>query len=224
METTAFALRDVKLAVDPAAMSFEGYGAVFGNVDSYGDVIAPGAFRDTLDAARKTGLWPAMLSQHGGFLGGDSQTPVGVWTAMEEDSIGLKVAGQLAPTARGQEIHALLKMQPRPAFNGLSIGFIAKKWSVRTRPEEPRRTLEAVDLMEVSLVTFPANGKARVTDVKAAEHLTRREFEALLREKLGFSRAQAERVSADGHKGLSPRDAEPGSLAEIIRRNIATLS
>ncbi len=44
-----------------------GYGAAFGNVDSYGDVIAPGAFRKTI-ADSKSGAvaYPATLLQHGG--------------------------------------------------------------------------------------------------------------------------------------------------------------
>ena len=43
-------------------MEFSGYGAVFNNVDSYGDLIVPGAFTKFL-ADVKSGLqnWPAML-------------------------------------------------------------------------------------------------------------------------------------------------------------------
>ena len=48
-------------------------------------------------------------------------------------------------------------------LDGLSIGFRTKKFTMGTKPNEPRRTLEEIDLMEVSIVTFPANGKARVS-------------------------------------------------------------
>ena len=66
IERASFGLREVKLAPpETEGMTFEGYGAVFGNVDSYGDVIQPGAFADTLAAAHKSGTWPAMLLQHG---------------------------------------------------------------------------------------------------------------------------------------------------------------
>lgn len=178
---------EVKFDSGSEAMSFSGYGARFGNVDAYGDVIAPGAFEKTLKDARSSGNWPAMLLQHGSFLGGDDNMPVGVWTEMREDSKGLYVEGQLAPTARGKDAYTLLKMSPRPAISGMSIGYRPVEWSMRAKPEDPRRTLKAVELLEVSLVTFPANGKARVEAVKSADEIkTIREFEDFLRDVGGY--------------------------------------
>lgn len=194
IERASFGLRELKLAPpDSNDMTFEGYGAVFGNVDSYGDVIQPGAFAETLAAAQKSGIWPAMLLQHGGWgMGAEDMTPIGIWTSMAEDGIGLKVSGKLADTARGREAYALLKMEPRPAITGLSIGYIAKEWSQRSKPEEPRRTLKKVDLMEVSLVTFPANGKARISAVKSLDEIASlADAEAFLREVGWLSKSQA---------------------------------
>ena len=64
-----FALRDVKFAAADGAeaMTFKGYGAIFGNVDSYGDVIVQGAFKRTLRDAKRDNNLPAMLLQHGGW-------------------------------------------------------------------------------------------------------------------------------------------------------------
>jgi HK97 family phage prohead protease len=221
MNNLACQLAEVKFAGNESDMSFSGYGAVFGNVDSYGDVIASGAFADTLSRAKSTNDWPAMLAQHGSFLGGGDNTPVGLWTSMHEDSKGLVVEGKLAPTPRGQELYALMKMQPRPAINGLSIGYVAKEWSVRSRPEEPRRTLKKVDLMEVSIVTMPANPKARVTQVKSV-----RDFEAFLRDVGGFSAAQAKAIASSGFKSIEAmRDAGDGQeVGESIDRLISTLT
>ena len=80
-------LIELKLAGASADdMTFSGYGAVFGNVDTYGDVIAKGAFMDTIKEAKASGLWPAMLSQHGGYgLSADDNNPIGVYTEMRED-------------------------------------------------------------------------------------------------------------------------------------------
>ena len=217
-------LIELKLAgAETAEMAFSGYGAVFGNLDSYGDVIQKGAFAATLREAKKSGNWPAMLMQHGGWaMGADDMTPVGIWTAMEEDDIGLKVEGKLADTARGREAYGLLKMTPRPAITGLSIGYIAKEWTMGSKPEEPRRTLKKLELMEVSLVTFPANGKARVSQVKNG--LTIREAERALRD-VGFSQTEAKAILAGGFKAMPQRDAEDyGELAELIRRNTAILN
>jgi phage head maturation protease len=52
-----------------------GYGSVFGNVDSYGDIVAKGAFKKTiLDSKTAVTSWPAMLLQHGG-TSVDDRTP-----------------------------------------------------------------------------------------------------------------------------------------------------
>ena len=192
-------------------MSFSGYGAYFGNVDSYGDVIAPGAFRKTLAKARKSNVWPAMLLQHGSFLGGDDNMPVGVWTDMREDDKGLWVEGRLADTQRGRDAYQLLKMQPRPALSGMSIGYRPVEWKLAQSDDEPRRTIKSLELFEVSLVTFPANDDARVEAVKfklAHGQLPDiREFEKLLRE-AGFSKTQAAVVAGHGLPELLRREAE----------------
>lgn len=225
MERMAVGLRDLKLADAGAEMIFSGYGAVFGNVDSYGDVISPGAFADTLASARKTGQWPAMLSQHGGWgMSADDMMPIGIWTELAEDGHGLKVTGKLADTPRGRDAYALLKMDPRPAIDGLSIGYIAKAFEARTKPDEPRRKLTMIDLFEISLVTFPANPKARLTGVKAAGDMTIREFEGFLRDAGGFSAAAAKAIAASGYKAAQPRDeGAADDLAALLRRNIHTL-
>lgn len=213
---------EIKLAVDDTAeMTFGGYGAVFGNVDSYGDVIAPGAFAKSLAEMHKSGQWPAMLLQHGGWgVNADDLNPIGIWTEMAEDGVGLKVTGKLADTPRGREMYALMKMEPRPAINGLSIGYIPKKWTQRSKPEDPRRTLEEVELLEVSPVTFPANGKARVASVKAAG-LTERELERLLTQDAGMSRSEARALMRHGAAGLKAMQDAGGESTEELAELVA---
>lgn len=159
----------------------EGYGSVFGVRDNYDDVIAKGAFVQSLKDHRAAGTMPAMLWQH------DADKPIGVWTEMVEDEKGLRIKGQLAmETVKGKEAHALLKMG---ALNGLSIGFMSKEWAYDRDTEV--RTLTAIDLWEVSLVTFPANEKARVTNVKSADELQApKDAEKVLRD-AGFSKSDA---------------------------------
>lgn len=225
---------EIKLAeggVDEKAGTFSGYGAVFGNVDSYGDVIERGAFGDTLSAWKARGKLPPMLLQHGGgMLGGtaDDMLPVGQWLSMEENSKGLKVEGKLfaLETQRGQYLYEGLKSG---VLDGLSIGYRAVKWSMRTKPDEPRRKLEAVDLLELSIVTFPANPKARITAAKSIADLTIRDVEeALERGTLpSLTAREAKALLSGGFKALkSVRDAGPldAEIAAQLRRNIATLS
>ena len=210
MERATIALGEVKLAGEADAMTFEGYGAVFGNTDSYGDAIAAGAFADTLATARKSGRWPVMLAQHGGMgLSAEDMMPIGVWTDMAEDGKGLWVQGKLADTTRGREAYALMKMSPRPAIDGLSIGYVAKKFTMGSKPGEPRRKLEAVDLVEISLVTMPANPKARVSAVKTFDPQVLRAIEAELKKELDVSNAAAVKAVAIMKKHLRDGGGEP---------------
>ncbi len=217
MDRMLVPFREVKFAA-PDSMEFSGYGAAFGNIDSYGDVIAPGAFGETLHKSQTSGIWPAMLSQHGGMgLTAEDMTPVGVWAELAEDGNGLISKGVLAPTVRGHELHTLMKMKPRPAIDGLSIGYIAKKWTPRSKPDEPRRVLHEVDLMEISLVTFPANGKARITGVKSIGD-NERDIERWLMQDAGLSRKEARIVLNSGFKSLlATQDAgdQSSELAEL---------
>lgn len=208
---------EIKLAGAEAggAMTFTGYGAVFGNTDSYGDVIVQGAFKKTIKESKSTKQWPAMLLQHGGWgLGADDMTPIGIWTELVEDDTGLYVAGKLADTPRGREIHTLMKMDPRPAINGLSIGYLPIRWKNRANPDEPRRTLEEVKLLEISPVTFPANPKARIKDVKTIEQFSNlADAERFLRDACGLSRREAV-AFVSRIKGLGQSESD-GGLTEL---------
>lgn len=231
MNRLACALTEIKLAPPDTSgvetMSFEGYGAAFGNVDSYGDVIEPGAFAMFL-SDMKSGKqpWPAMLSQHGGWgMSADDMTPIGVWTDLVEDGAGLKVTGKLADTPRGREFYALMKMSPRPAIDGLSIGYVAKEFEPRSKPEDPRRRLKRIDLMEISPVTFPANRNARVASVKSLDELgTLSEIEDFLREAGGFSRNEAKHLIAR-IKSATPREAadDLAQLTAALSKNATLL-
>lgn len=205
--------------VDEKTGTFEGYGAVFGNIDAYGDVIQKGAFRATLKEWRKARSLPPMLVQHGGWMMTDMDAlPVGKWDEMEEDDTGLRVKGRLInlDTERGKNIYGAMR---EGVLDGMSIGYRAKEFTYGTKPDEPRRTLKAVDLVEVSIVTFPANGRARVDAVKAAS-LTERDMERMLTQDAGLSRSVARRLMAGGYDAVKAmRDAGDGmdDIAALLR-------
>lgn len=191
--------------------TIEGYGSVFGNVDSYGDIVVAGAFDRTLAEAKDAGRLPAMLWQH------NPDEPIGVWTEMRQDKKGLVVKGRLADTQRGREALELIKMG---ALSGLSIGYSTIK---STFDEQTGiRSLLDLDLWEVSPVTFPANGAARITSAKSIS--TERDFEAFLREQ-GFSRSEAERITLHGFKAKQgdPADADSGVQGEPADSELLTL-
>lgn len=223
----------VKFAPDDAGTkvgTFSGYGAVFGNKDSYGDVIQKGAFKATLKDWRTKKRFPPMLLQHGGgFFGGSSDdlVPIGKWTSMEEDDTGLLVEGELLglSTDRGTYIYEGMKAG---VLDGMSIGYIAREVAYGKNPEDPPRTLKKLDLVELSVVTFPANDEARIEDVKATD-VTERDFERWLMRDAGFTRSEAIVVINEGFKALrrSTRDAgraEADLIAEVVRSAKATIS
>lgn len=219
---------EVKFAadeIDAKTGDFAGYASVFGNVDSHGDVIPPGAFRETLSEWETRGRLPAMKLMHGTALNpftGDD-LPIGKWLEMREDGRGLFVKGKLSglDTDHGRRIHGLMR---DGILDGLSIGFKTKRATKLTGPA--KRQLDAVALFEVSLVDDPSNDRARLTDVKSADRIkTIREFEDFLRDVGGYSNAAAKAIAAGGFKAADPRDEDDASaIAALLRRNTQLLS
>lgn len=220
-----FAPLEVKFADGDgaAAGSFEGYGAVFGNVDAYGDVIVKGAFKETLREWKKVKRLPPMLVQHGGWGMTDSDgLPIGKWEEMEEDDSGLRVKGRLInlDTERGKALYGAMK---EGVLDGMSIGYRAKEFELGTKPDEPRRKLKKIDLMELSVVTFPANGAARVSAIKSAGSIrTIREFEDFLRDEGGYSHAAAKAIALGGFKASDPRDEDEASDWRISAESVVS--
>lgn len=178
---------EIKRAPDSEGR-FEGYAAVFNNVDGGGDVIAPGAFTKTLGRRM-----PKMLWQH------DPREVIGKWESVEQDDNGLFVKGRVFQNIpRGAEALTLLK---EGELDGMSIGYR----TIKATDEGRQRKLIELDMWEVSLVTFPMNEKARVTAVKSIN--TERDFEQFLRD-AGFSRKEAAAITLHGYKAKDgQRDA-----------------
>lgn len=214
----SFEIKFDATGVDEKTGTFEGYGAVFGNIDSYGDVIVKGAFKGSLKDWKKAKSLPPMLVQHGGWMMTDMDAlPIGKWEEMEEDDTGLRVKGRLInlDTERGKQIYGAMR---EGVLDGMSIGYRAKEFTYGTKPDEPRRTLKAIDLVEVSVVTFPANGKARVDAVKG-EGLSRRELERRLTQDAELPRSVARQLMAGGFEAIKAmQDAgDEGDLSDLAR-------
>lgn len=213
------ALLDIK-ALDGDKGQFEGYASTFGGEpDSYGDIIAPGAYADSLAAHAAKGTMPKMFWQH------DAREPIGKWLAASEDGKGLLVKGQLnMGVQRAREAYELLKAGD---IDGLSIGYRIRGYEV----DEERNiwTLTKLDLHEVSIVSIGANENATIDGVKserksheileklrAGDRLTEREFEHLLKGTFDFSNSQAERAARVHLKGQGEPD-KAASAQDFLR-------
>jgi phage head maturation protease len=139
-----------------------------------------------------------------------------VWKDLAEDKKGLYAKGQLLidDSAQAKEAYGLLKAG---AVDGLSIGYRV----IEAAPHPDKNgvlQLKKLDLMEGSIVTFPANERAKVDSVKhilaAGEVPTVRQFEELLRE-AGFSKSLAAAIATKAAPHLR---GDPASEATIPRR------
>lgn len=189
---------------------FEGYGAVFGNIDRGGDIIDPGAFKKSLDHMNTIGVDAVPMYYNHDRAGGS----IGVWTEVCEDNKGLSVKGKLIglDTEFGKMNLARLK---EGAIRGLSIGYRVPPGGSKYDEVKGKRCrrLKQIDLSEVSLVDDPMNPMAKVNFQKsmfidAQEIKTVRQFESFLRENLGWSRAKACAVAERGFKVVQTEEAK----------------
>jgi HK97 family phage prohead protease len=192
---------ELKEAANGKGWKITGYGSVFGNKDSYGEVVERGAFSKSILKISERGRKLPMLWQH------RSGQPIGVWDRMAEDSKGLEMEGTLLKgVALAEEARILADAG---AVTGLSIGYYVRD-SSRDEVEKVIR-LKELDLEETSLVTFPANDDARVEGVKM--QLARgglpsvKDFESFLRSEFGLSRTRAAAVVSSGYAKLFQREA-----------------
>lgn len=182
--------------------AFSGYLSVFDVIDSYREVVAPGAFRSTLSKWKEKDRLPPLLWQH------RSGEPLGPFTRMEEDKKGLYFEAQLLidDIARAKEAYALLRSK---VIGGMSIGFSVGMDGEEYDSRAGIVILKEVDLWEGSLATFPANEAAQVDSVKGREFIDRiravtahgqlphvRDFEDAMREVFAFSRSQAKAIAS----------------------------
>lgn len=124
-----------------------GYASVFDIKDQHNDIIVKGAFVESICSLERIKL----LWQH------DTSKPIGNITYLEEDNYGLRVEALITDkTQLGRETIELISQK---IINGLSIGFIVEK----AKYDNQRvRIINKVNLLEISLVTFPAHSDAKI--------------------------------------------------------------
>lgn len=141
--------RKLELRSAGAGKTIGGYAAVFNSETDIGgyfrEVIAPGAFRDTL-----SGDVRALIDHNSGRVIG--RTTAGT-LRLSEDSTGLACEIDLPETTDAQDLATLIE---RGDISGMSFGFEVTKQTWDETGPVPVRTIEAVNLFEVSVVAFPA--------------------------------------------------------------------
>lgn len=214
MERKLLALDSVEIKLKGEKQGFfEGYASVFDGVDAYNDTIVKGAYKETLSNSDRL---PKMYYNH------DSYWTIGKWLHMEEDSKGLFVQGELTPGhSIANDVYASMK---HGTLDGLSIGYRVPKGG--SEEDGDIRILKKIDLVEVSVVTTPADNSARIQldSVKAAfdELQSIKDIEAFLRESGGFSKAAAQAFISRAKVVLSesaPKDVT-SAVIDAIRAEL----
>ena len=133
-------------------LRFAGYAAIFDRVDRGGDVIRAGAFGGAA-VARRAGQVP-LLWQH------DGHAVAGAIEHLAEDERGLRVIGRLS--ARGAAGRRAIAALRSGAVKGLSFGYRVRAAKDGGAGGGASRELLALDLTEISLVTYPMQPMAVV--------------------------------------------------------------
>lgn len=177
-----------------------GYASVFGVKDSYDEIVEAGAFDGIInDIKNAVASMPLMLGNHEHYSG----CPIGIWDSLEVDSKGLKISGIINTEIQlGKEIYSSLKFAKdnnSSSSMGLSIGYYPDWDKYVVDKEYIGHIFSVKKLPEVSIVNFPANTQAVVTDIKRdclIEEIKKlsniRELERFLRDSGNFSKKEAE--------------------------------
>lgn len=187
-------------SVDLEEGVISGYASVFGNVDSYGDIVVEGAFSKSIEKIKKTGKVIPVFYGHNME---DPRANIGSVTELYEDGRGLFFRAQLdlSGDTYGRLVYAQLK---DGRLDSLSFGFSV----IDGASTEAGYELRELELYEISVVPIPANQEALITEVKAGRaisaknvDLIRRAYEAL-RELLEACGDDPEIVDDGGQKGV----------------------
>ena len=209
-------------SVDTERGTFSGWASTTA-LDSYGTIIAPAAFDASLAEHAANGTMPAMLAQH------RMSDVLGRWKRIEpreqNATRGLWCEGafELA-TQLGREYNALIKPDPTPALNGLSVGF-EPDWDAIEWVDDVL-VFHRVNLWEISIVTFPANQSARIENARGGLDVkTERDLELALRD-AGRSRSEARAIASRFKPKAepAPRDAAHDDGIDTLRQLAAAFS
>lgn len=176
MKTKSFNIKVKAADIEEGIIS--GYASVFGNVDSYGDIVVKGAFSKFLERTAESGKAIPVFYGHNME---DPKANIGLTSELREDGRGLffKARLDLSGDTYGRVVYEQLK---DGRLDSLSFGFSV----LDAANTEAGYELRELELYEISVVPIPANREALITEVKAGRaisaknmDLIRRAYEAL---------------------------------------------
>jgi HK97 family phage prohead protease len=197
-----------KEAREDGTLHIKAYALVFGNIDSYGDIIAEGACDAFLKSENADRI--RLCYQH------DMNEVIGVITDKGVDANGMWIEADILPTTKGKDVQILMRGE---AINEFSIGYWADEYHFEKRGSLEVRILDAITILEVSPVTRAANPKAVVVDMKSEQ--IAEENENLLTDKEDMEEMKKqlealEQKAASAEQRAAEKDAEIKTAKENI--------
>ena len=192
---------------------FIGYASVFGNVDSYGDIVDAGAFAKTLEEWKGSGLSIPALLGHDFY---DPFSNIGQVVEASEDEKGLLVRVQLdLENPKAAQVYRLLKAK--------RVGQMSFAYDILDSGKgDDGYHLKELKLYEVSVVPIGANQETEIVAVKSPAHLNalRKAQDAIA---AIIAASDSEAKGNEDHEGKASEDPQ-GQAAEDPNGKLAALA
>lgn len=163
----AYRYKTIEMKADENGI-IEGYFSTYDKKpDSYGDIIAPGAFTETIKKREETGHPFPLCFNH------DFSAVIGAVDSIEDTEKGPYIKAHFLDTQQAQDVRKMLLSGAIYQFS-----FAYDVLEARRPTEEEKKlgigtVLEKLEVFEISVVTVPANQNAVATEVKSAEPETK---------------------------------------------------
>lgn len=220
MEIKQLSLSEVKMKASPEnGYKFKGYASVWNGSDAYGDTIKKGAYANVIESVKSgTAEMPLLMFGHK-----HAEMPVGKITDMKEDDYGLLIECELT---KGLSVAEDLKAAlTHGTIKGLSIGYSLTNDDFEKKSEGGRVINNVSYLGEVSIVSFPADRKAKIDLMSVKDALQEvdsiKSLETLFRNEFNCSREAAKSLV---HAAKSVILAERDEQVEMQRKDAEILA
>lgn len=195
-------LSDVE--IDDGSGIISGYVSVFNGLDCYGDVIEPTAY----DAVLASGVLPKIFFNHNSF-----DFPIGKCLELSKDEKGLKAKIQLnLDLPGGRDTYSSVKFGSVDGFS-VSISFSEDDFTIDEQGNWHIHNVLTLD--EISVVTYPADKSARISEIKSADVSTLRDLERRLREVDGLSNSDVKGITAL-YKSVLAKEKQEADQAKSV--------
>lgn len=181
--------------------TFTAYASVFGNVDSYGDMVLPGAFKESLEEIKASGKPLPLYYAHNTA---DPDYCIGQVLEAKEDEHGLWVRAALDLQAEGTKARRVYDLMKRGLLNQMSFMYRTVKTAWVETEDEYYREIREAKIFEVSVVHLGANEATEVLSVKSS--------------------TPAEELAEEPEEAKAMAKAQPVDNQEIKQRALAALA